>query len=268
MNASLTRLLPVLAAGALVLAGCSSDADTPSATGTQATSGAGVELVRDGVLTVCTNPPFAPFEFLEGDETVGLDMDITAEIAKDLGVTQNVITVGFDAMESGAALNTGQCDVVATGLSITDERKQNIDFSEPYFNADLGLLVKAGSDITSVDDLEGKKISVQKATVGDDWVTAEGLTGVQFDDLGLQVQAVKTGQVDATVNDFAVLGTYVGDGLELVATIPTEDTYGLAVKKGNSELLAKVNATLERIKTDGTWVKIHTDRIGVAPSED
>ncbi|WP_102509038.1 transporter substrate-binding domain-containing protein [Sanguibacter massiliensis] len=268
MNSSLTRLVPLLAAGALVLAGCSSDTDTPAADTQTTPGGTSVALVKDGVLTVCTNPPFAPFEYIEGTETVGLDMDITAEIAKDLGVPQKVITVGFDAMESGAALNTGQCDVVATGLSITDARKQNVDFSEPYFNADLGLLVKAGSGIASVDDLGGKKISVQKATVGDDWVEAEGLTGVQFDDLGLQVQALNTGQVEAAINDFAVLGTYVGDGLELVATIPTDDTYGLAVKKGNTALLEKVNATLARIKGDGTWTRIHTDRIGVAPAED
>ncbi|MGP7960702.1 transporter substrate-binding domain-containing protein [Sanguibacter sp. A247] len=262
MHSSLTRLLPVLAAGALVLAGCSSD-DTAK----DVALPGGVNLVKGNVLTVCTNPPFEPFEFEEDGKIVGLDMDLTGEVAKDLGVTQNVINVGFDAMESGSALNTGQCDIVATGLSINDARKKNVDFSAPYFAADLGVLVKAGSDITSVADLEGKKISVQKATVGDEWVTAQKLTGVQFDDLGLQVQAVKTGQVDATINDYAVLGTYVGDGLELVATIPTDDTYGLAVKKGNSALLAEVNATLERIKTDGTWTKIHTDRIGVAPAE-
>lgn len=263
MNATFTRLLPVLAAGALVLAGCSSDDATPGAALPQR-----VSLVKGNVLTVCTNPPFEPFEFEEDGKIVGLDMDLTGEIAKDLGVEQNVIIAGFDAMESGSALNTGQCDVVATGLSINDKRKQNVDFSEPYFAADLGVLVKADSGIATEADLVGKKISVQKATVADEWVTAQGLTGVQFDDLGLQVQAVKTGQVDATINDYSVLGTFAGDGLEVVATISTDDTYGLAVKKGNSALLAEVNKTLTRIKSDGTWTKIHTDRFGFAPAED
>lgn len=264
MNASISRLLPALAVGALVLTGCSSTSDepTPNASGSSA-----VALVKSGTLTVCTNPPFAPFEFEEDGKIVGLDMDVTNEIAKDLGVTQSVINVGFDAMESGAALNAGQCDIVATGLSITDARKQNVDFSEPYFEADLGLLVKAGSGIASEADLAGKKIAVQKATVGNDWVEDKGLAGVQFDDLGLQVQSLNTGQVDAVINDYAVLGTYASDDLELTATFPTDDVYGLAVKKGNTALLTQVNATLERIKSDGTWVSIHTDRIGVAPAE-
>ncbi len=264
---SLKHLVPALAVGALMLTGCSST-ESPTTPATDASGAPAVALVKGDVLTVCTNPPFEPFEFIEGDKIVGLDMDLTAEIAKDLGVEQQVITTGFDAMESGAALNTSQCDVVATGMSITEGRKANIDFSEPYFAADLGLLVKAGSDIASEADLEGKKIGVQKATVGDTWVADKGLTGVQFDDLGLQIQALKTGQVDAVINDYAVLGTYESDELAIVATLPTDDVYGIAVKKGNTALLEKVNATLARVKSDGTWAKIHTERFGFAPAED
>lgn len=266
MNASLTRLLPVLAAGALVLTGCSSDAETPSTAGTQATADA-VELVADGVLTVCTNPPFAPFEFEEDGEIVGLDMDITAEVAKDLGVTQSVLNIGFDAMASGAALTSGQCDVVATGLSITDERKANLDFSDPYYDADLGILVKEGSGISSEADLAGKRIGVQIATDAETWVTEKNLGGVQFADLGLQIQSLNADQVDAVMNDYAVLGSYVAEGYELLAPVPTGATYGIAVKKGNTALLEKINTTLERIKSDGTWAEIYTARIGVAPSE-
>ena len=269
MNASLTRILPVLAAGALVLAGCSSDADAPAATATTTgTAGSSVALVTDGVLTVCTNPPFAPFEFEEDGQIVGLDMDVTAEVAKDLGVTQTVLNVGFDALESGAALESGQCDVVATGLSITEERKANLEFSQPYFDADLGILVKKDSGIASEADLAGKRIGVQIATDGEAWVTEHELGAVQFADLGLQIQSLNADQVDAVMNDYAVLGTYTAQGYELLAPVPTGATYGLAVKKGNTALLTQVDATLERIKADGTWAQIYTDRIGVAPSED
>ena len=264
---SLKHLVPALAVGALVLTGCSST-ESPTTPATDASGAPVVSLVKGDVLTVCTNPPFEPFEFIEGDEIVGLDMDLTAEIAKDLGVEQQVIIVGFDAMESGAALNSSQCDVVATGMSITEGRKANIDFSEPYFAADLGLLVKSGSGIATEADLAGKKIGVQKATVGDTWVTEKGLTGVQFEDLGLQIQALNSGQVDAVINDFAVLGTYENDQLEITATFPTDDVYGIAVKKGNTALIEKVNATLARVKSDGTWTTIHTNRFGFAPAED
>lgn len=267
MNASLTRILPVLAIGALALAGCSSDTDAPAATGT-GTAASGVSLVKDGVLTVCTNPPFAPFEFEEGGAIVGLDMDITGQVAKDLGVTQTVLNVPFEAMESGAALESGQCDLIATGLSITDERKANLEFSAPYFDADLGILVKKDSGITSEADLAGKRIGVQISTDAEVWVNEKELSGVQFQDLGLQVQSLNAGQVDAVMNDYAVLGSYVADGYELLAPVPTGATYGLAVKKGNTALLEKVNGTLERIKADGTWAEIYTARIGVAPSED
>lgn len=267
MNASLTRLLPLLAAGALVLAGCSSDGDTPAATPTSA-GGSGVTLVKDGALTVCTNPPFAPFEFEENGQIVGLDMDITGEVAKDLGVTQTVLNIGFDAMASGAALNNGQCDIVATGLSITDERKANLDFSEPYFDADLGILVKKDSGIASEADLAGKRIGVQISTDAETWVNEKELGGVQFADLGLQIQSLNAGQVDAVMNDYAVLGSYVAEGYELLAPVSTGATYGFGVKKGHTALLEKINGTLERIKADGTWAEIYTARIGVAPSED
>jgi len=266
---SLKHLVPALAAGTLVLAGCSST-EAPSTDATDASGAPAVSLVKGDVLTVCTNPPFEPFEFFEGSEIVGLDMDLTAEIAKDLGVEQEVINVGFDAMESGAALNSNQCDVVATGMSITEARKANIDFSDsaPYSAADLGPPVPAASGIAPEADLEGKKIGVQKATVGDEWVNDKGLTAVQFDDLGLQVQALNTGQVDAVINDFAVLGTYESDKLAITATFSTDDVYGIGVKKGNTALLEKVNATLARVKSDGTWTTIHTDRFGFAPAED
>lgn len=253
-------LLPAALAATLLLAACGG-----GDSGSDAASG-DVALVADGTLTVCTNPPFEPFEFEEDGEVVGLDMDIVGEVAKDLGVTLTTKVTPFEGIQSGADLNSGNCDIVASGITITEERQAKFDFSEPYFDADQGLLVPEGSGLATVEDLAGKKIAVQQATTGETWVNDNGLTAIQFQDLGLQVQALKTGQVDAAVNDIAVLGPFVSEGLEVAATFPTGEQYGLGVKKGNTALLDAVNGTLDRIREDGTYDAIYTDRIGVAPS--
>jgi polar amino acid transport system substrate-binding protein len=165
------------------------------------------------------------------------------------------------------ALNSGSCDIVASGITITPEREEKIDFSEPYFDANQGLLVAEGSGLDDVDSLAGKKVGVQQATTGETWANDNGLDVVQFEDLGLQVQALKTGQIDAAVNDIAVLGAYVGDGLEVAAEFSTGEQYGLGVKKGNTALLDQVNATLDRIREDGTYDTLYTKFIGTAPAD-
>lgn len=256
------RLALPLVVGALALAGCSSDgAATPEANG--------LDLVEAGKLTICTNPPFEPFEYTDDSgAVVGMDIDIAAEVAADLGLEPAVTITPFETIESGTDLEVGNCDLVASGITITEERQAKFDFSDPYFDSDLGILVKAGSGIASEAELAGVKIGVQQATTGDRWVSDRGLTGVQFEDSGLPVEALRTDQVGAVVNDIAVLGPFTGDGLEVVATIPTGEQFGLGVKKGNAALLDAVNATLARIMTDGTFDTIYTEHIGTAPLTD
>lgn len=251
-----------LAAAALALAGCSSDDPaTPDA--------GGLDLVTAGKLTVCTNPPFEPFEYTDDSgAVVGMDIDIASEVAADLGLELAVTITPFETIESGTDLEVGNCDVVASGITITEERQAKFDFSAPYFDSDLGILVKAGSGIASEADLAGVKIGVQQATTGDRWVADQGLTGVQYEDSGLPVEALRTDQVHAVVNDIAVLGPFTGDGLEVVATIPTGEQFGLGVKKGNTALLEAVDATLARIMSDGTFDAIYTQHIGTAPLAD
>ncbi len=260
MRTSLRLAAPVLA-GALLLAGCSSTS-TPSAS-----ASGGVALVKSGTLTVCTNPPYQPFEYTDASgKVVGLDMDLTNEVAKDLGVTLTTVVSPFESIQSGVSLDTNTCDIVASGITITPARKAKIDFSDPYFNADQGLLVKAGSTLKSADDLKGKKVAVQQATTGETWAKDKGLDAVTFEDLGLQVKALETGQVDAVVNDIAVLGPFVKQGYLVSANFSTGEQYGLGVKKGNTALLAAVNKTLARIHADGTYTTIYTKNIGTAPA--
>jgi len=251
--------LPAAVAAALLLAACGGSGDDTAA------SDGGVQLVKDGTLTVCTNPPYEPFEYEEDGEVVGLDIAIVNEVATDLGVTLTTKVTPFEGIQSGADLNTNNCDVVASGITITPERQEKIDFSDPYFDADQGLLVPEGSDLDSVEALEGRTIGVQQATTGETWATDNGLQTVQFEDLGLQIQALKTGQVDAVVNDIAVLGPYVSEGFEVSANFSTGEQYGLGVKQGNTALLDQINATLERIRQDGTYDELYTQFIGTAP---
>lgn len=253
-------LLPAAVGAGLLLAACGGG--SPSASTTEG----GVDLVDSGSLTMCTNPPFEPFEFEENGEVVGLDVDVVREVAKDLGVELKVKATPFEGIQSGADLNSGNCDVVASGITITPERKAKIDFSDPYFDANQGLLVPEGSDLDSLDSLEGKKIGVQQATTGETWANDNGLEVVQFEDLGLQIQALKTGQIDAAVNDIATLGAFVSEGFEVSTEFSTGEQYGIGVKKGSSALLDQVNATLDRIHQDGTYDEIYTARIGTAPS--
>ena len=173
----------LVALGGVLLAGCSSSDDS-SADGTAADGS--VATITSGSLTVCTNPPFEPFELEKDGEIVGFDMSLMSEVAADLDLELLPLATGFDGIESGAALNAGQCDVVASGITITDERAANMDFSEPYFDANQGLLVTEGSDLATVEDLADKKVAVQIATTGLEWAEENGLSriyaGIHFRD--------------------------------------------------------------------------------------
>lgn len=270
---SLTRLAVPVAAAALLLAGCSStagDDDASPAAGDDTTTsdeGAGdVSLLNEGKLTVCTNPPYEPFEYEEDGQVVGLDMDIVGEVAKDLGVELEIKITPFEGIQSGADLDSGNCDIVASGITITEEREGKMDFSDPYFDADQGLLVPADSDVASLEDLEGLTVGVQTATTGATFAADNGLNIVEFEDLGLQVEALRGGTVDAVINDIAVLGPFASDDFTVATTFPTGEQYGFGVKTGNTALLDAVNATLERIASDGTYEEIYTKYIGTAPS--
>lgn len=256
------RLAATLALSALALTACSS-------TATDAGGGSGasgdVSLITPGTLTVCTNPPYEPFEYQEGDKLVGFDIAVVQEVADDLGVTLTPVETGFDGIQSGAALNASTCDLVASAITITDARKGKLDFSDPYFDANQGLLVPSDSNLDSLESLAGKKVGVQQATTGADFAKENNLDTLEYEDLGLQIQGLKNGDVDAVINDIAVLGPYATDGYKVGAEFKTGEQYGLGVKKGNTALLDAVNATIERIKSDGTYDDIYAKYI--APSQ-
>jgi polar amino acid transport system substrate-binding protein len=246
----LPRLLALAAVASLALSACSS---TSSGGGEVD----GVKLIKSGTLTLCTNPPYPPFEEKDGDKVVGLDIDVVAEVAKDLGVPLTVVETGFDGIESGTALDAGTCDVAASGMTITEAREAKLDFSDPYFDANQGVLVGKDSGIKDLDGLKGKTVGVQLATTGADFAKEKGLETKEYEDTGLQVQALRNGDVPAIINDIATLQSYVDKDFVIGAEFETGEHYGIAVKTGNKDLLDKVNAALKRITSDGTYDTIY-----------
>ena len=230
----------LVAALSLFAAGCAKD-------DTSTTTESGVKLVEGGTLTICTHLPYEPFEFTEGGEVVGFDPDVLKIAADAEGWDTKVVDISWETIVSGEALNTGQCDVAAGAMTITDEREAVMDFTDPYFEATQALMTKTGSGITSLEDLAGKTIAVQDATTGADYVKENAPKDakiVSFEDSALMEQAVKTGKADAGVNDNGLLNYFVSqnDDVEVVTEFQTGESYGFSVKKGgNDELLSVIN---------------------------
>lgn len=250
------------AALALTAAGCAKD-DTSS------TTESGIELIQDGTLTICTHLPYKPFEFTDGGEVVGFDIDVLKIAADANDLDTEVIDVAWETITSGEALNTGQCDVAAGAMTITDERAAVMDFTDPYFEATQALMTKTGSGITSLEDLAGKKVAVQDGTTGADYVrenAPEDTEIVSFEDSSLMQQAVRTGKTDAGVNDNGLLNYFVSQNpeVEVVTEFQTGESYGFSVKKdSNDELLAAIN---EGIASD-EYDAVYEEWFGTAPPE-
>ena len=251
------------AALALTIGGCAKD-------DTSTTTESGIELVKDGTLTICTHLPYEPFEFTEGGEVVGFDPDVLKIAADERGARRpRSSTSPWETITTGEALNTGQCDVGAGAMTINDERAAVMDFTDPYFKATQALMTKTGSGITSLEDLAGKKIAVQDGTTGADYVrenAPEDAEIISFEDSSLMQQAVRTGKTDAGVNDNGLLNYFVSqnDDVEVVTEFETGEEYGFSVKKGgNDELLAAINDGIASDDYDAVYEKW----FGTAPTE-
>ncbi|MFF0990059.1 ABC transporter substrate-binding protein [Kocuria nitroreducens] len=255
--------LSVLAVSALALSAC-----TSTGGGEEAAEGE-VSLISPGTLTVCSDIPYAPFEYVENGETVGFDIDLVNGIAEDLGVGTNVITTGFEAIETGSALDTDQCDLAASGMTINEERESVMDFSEPYVADNLGLLVAPGSGIESVADIEGRRVGAQQATTGEAFARDNGADIVQYEDSALMIQGLSTGDVQAVVANVSVTIPAIEDNpeLELVEEIETGEQLGLAVKTGNTALLERVDESLAAMKEDGTIAELEAKWLSTTDSE-
>ena len=219
------------------------------------------KIKKSGKLIVGTSADFPPFEFVnkETNEIVGFDIDIAKAVADKLGVQLEIKDIKFGALIP--ALQNGEIDMIIAGMTITEERAKVVDFSEPYFEADQAVLVKADNEeIKSADDLAGKKIGVQSGTTGELWVDENLVKAGKVSEDNVKrynkfieaILALKKGDVDAVVIDKPVAEAYAkteGD-VKVAFIIKTGEHYGIAVRKG-SNLLPIVNEVLKELKDSG-----------------
>ncbi|MGI6169042.1 MAG: basic amino acid ABC transporter substrate-binding protein [Christensenellales bacterium] len=207
-----------------------------------------------GVLRMGTNAAFPPFEYKEGDKVVGLDVDICEKIAEKMGMTLEVVDMEFDSLLP--AVNADKCDVVAAGMTVRPDRELQVDFSETYYRSTQVVLVGIHDDsIQTIDDLKGKSIGVQTGTTGEE--EANNIEGAEVRSFsnGLEAtMALKNDQIDLIIIDAEPAKNFVennSDAIKIVEIGFADEYYALAVKKGNSELLEKINAALKELKEDG-----------------
>lgn len=263
-----TRVLAATTAtaGLLLVAACTSSDDGGSGSKTAA---GGVELVKGGQLTTCTHLPYPPFQSEIDGKVQGFDVSLIDLVAKDLGVKQQILDTPFENFKTGAFLNSGSCDLAAAGMTITEERKKNVDFSDPYFDATQALLVAKGSGISSLADAKAKKaqLGAQAQTTGEDYVKSQGFDPVSFESSDAVLNGLRSGQVKAVVIDYPVVQGWLknkanADAFQVADNINTGEQYGFTVKKGNTKLLAAVNKALADAKADGTYKKLYEKWIG------
>lgn len=222
---------------------------------------------KKGVLTVATNCEFEPFEYLDDNgKPTGIDIDIVTEIAKELGMKVSIKDMAFESVVG--AVGSGAQDLGAAGLTVDDERKKSVDFTQTYFNSNQVVIAKAGDAILSLTEvadveamLKDKRIGVQNGTTGYKYCSGdsddyEGITDktTGYASGALAVAALINGQVDYVVIDAVPASALVKANPTAVAAssvVLTGEEYAYAVKKGNTELLDKVNAAMTKLKENG-----------------
>jgi len=263
-----TRILAATTAtaGLVLVAACTSTGNGGSGSKTAA---GGVELVKAGQLTTCTHLPYPPFQSEINGKVQGFDVSLIDLVAKDLGVKQQILDTPFENFKTGAFLNSGECDVAAAGMTITAERKKNVDFSDPYFDATQALLVDKNSGITSLADAKAKKVKLgaQAQTTGEDYAKKQGFDPVSFESSDAVLNGLRTGQVKAVIIDYPVVQGWLkdkanADKFKVADNLNTGEQYGFTVKKGNTKLLAAINKAIKDAKADGTYKKLYEKWIG------
>lgn len=250
-------LIALVFALALVAAACGGDDDDAGT----------YSLVSDGTLTVCTDSPYPPMEFEVDGEFTGFDIELMRAIAEEMGLDLAVINSGFDPITSGTAMQSGDCDIAAASITITEEREANIDFSDPYFVADQSLLVKRDAGIATLGDLSGRNLGVQTGTTGEAYAqdNASGATIVSFDAPGDLFIALEAGEIEGILQDIVVNADRLlsDDTVTLVETYPTDENYGFAVKEeGSEDLLTAVNAALATLRDGDSYDSIYNEWFG------
>ena len=255
---------------AVSLAGCSSKPAETAAPATEAATEAASEAAETeaeeteaaaeskGTLVMATNAEFPPYEFHDGGEIVGIDVEIAAAIAKELGMDFEVEDIAFDSIIP--EVQSGKADFGAAGITVTEDRKQSVDFSDTYATATQVIIVKEdNTGIETPDDLVGKTIGVQLGTTGDIYASdIEDATIEQYNKGFEAVQALSQNKIDAVIIDGEPAKVFVSEneGLKILDEAFTTEEYAICVKKGNTELLEDINTAIANLKESGELQEI------------
>ena len=238
--------------------------DTTAAESKDETSAEAAEIeaakeAAGGKLVMATNAEFPPYEYHDGDAIVGIDAEIAKAIADELGMELEIEDIAFDSIIP--EIVSGKADMGLAGMTVTEDRMQSVDFSDTYAKASQKIIVTEDSEIASPDDLKGVIVGVQLGTTGDIYVSdleADGTTVERYSKGFEAVQALSQGKIDAVVIDGEPAKTFVAEteGLKILEESFTDEEYAIAVKKGNTELLEKINGALKTLKDNGTLDEI------------
>ena len=257
---------------ALLAAGCSAGNDGPSPAEVVRQEETTSSALADGKIVVASNVAYPPFEFSPRKGPKGFDIDLMNEIADRMDLEVQYRNVQFDSILRG--LSSELFDAAISGMTITETRRQQVDFSEPYYNVDEALVVRSGSEIESTGDLAQEVIGVQPGTMGQaearELLNASDVKEVRtYSPIEDAFAALENEVVDGVVYDLPAAQKEADDSdgrLEVVEVIPTGEQYGIALPK-DSPLAEPVNAALAEIKEDGTYEKIYERWIGRSPEE-
>lgn len=251
----------VLVVGAFAACGGSTTEETTADEGT--TTGM---TATEGVLVMATNAAFPPYEFKDGDDFAGIDVEIAGKIAEKLGMTLEIKDVEFGSIVGG--VQTGKFDIGMAGMTVTDERLESVNFSTSYATGIQVVIVAEDSDIASLDDLKGDgsmKFGVQQDTTGDIYASDTIENGgygeenvIRYKTGADAVQALITGKVDAVIIDNEPAKSFVAanEGLKILDGEWTLENYAIAIAKENEALLTAVNNALAELTADGTIASI------------
>jgi polar amino acid transport system substrate-binding protein len=258
----------------LLLSACGKKTETPPAPAASEAVASAPAPAPAKVYVVGTDAAYAPFESQnEKGEIVGFDIDVVTAVAKKAGIEVKFVNTPWEGIFN--TLQQGDRDLLVSAVTITEERKQSNDFSDPYFDAQQLIAVKANSKISKFDDLKKLKVGVQTGTTGDEVVSKlQGKTSAnikRFESTPLALKELEAGGVDAVVADNGVIINYVANNAaSKFKTVADKafapEQYGIVVKKGNTDLLGKLNKGLADIKADGTYDQIYAKYFGAPPA--
>jgi ABC-type amino acid transport substrate-binding protein len=251
----LTALFAVflLAITSLVVAGCGSSSDTTGSSSGGGGGGGGEPL------TVGSDIPYPPFEQGKSGEYTGFDIELMEAIGEKIGRSPEFQDTSFETIFRDVA--QGKFEAVISAATITEEREKEVAFSDPYYLSEQAILVKEGSDVGGIEDLEGKTVGAQQGTTGLELGKEKANAGElrPYPEGPDAINALKAGTVEAVIIDQPVAQNAVEEegGVEISENVPTEETYGIALAKDNTELLEEINEGLAEVISNGTYKTIY-----------